>query len=120
MKFLDLAGAALVCFISLSLVASMDPVPFDSAARTYREEAALRGVLLKVLDDGGVPRLRGQPWAQVCHDVSGYTNSSVTVSAVVSGRPCQAAPQAHAEASTLTLPFSSGAVTLVAWASEGR
>jgi hypothetical protein len=119
MRFLDLASAALVGVISISLIASMDPLPFDLASKGYAEETALRGLLLRIVNDRGIPWLRSASAQQICVAVGMYSNSSVTVSATVAGSGCRALPPAGAPFSSLTLPFSSGRVTLESWTGTG-
>jgi hypothetical protein len=120
MRFLDLAAAGLVGVISVSLIASMDPLPFDAASRSYSEEAALRGLLLKIVDAVGVPWIRTASEPQVCSAVAMYSNASVTVSATVAGRRCRSPPPPGAPFSSLTLPFTADEVTLEAWTGAGR
>ncbi|HME19206.1 MAG TPA: hypothetical protein VKF15_05705 [Nitrososphaerales archaeon] len=120
MRVLDLAAAALVGVISVSLIASMDPVPFDAASRGYAEEIALRGLLLRIVEEQGIPWLRSASAQQVCAAVGLYSNSSVTVSAAIAGAACRPPPREGTPFSSLTLPFAPSKVTLESWTSAGR
>lgn len=120
MRFLDLASAALVGVISVSLVAYMDPVPFSGASRRYAEEAALTGLLLRAVASEGLPWIRTASSQEICSAFRGFSNATVTVSAAVAGTSCGGPPPAGAVSSTLTLPFASRKVTIVAWMGAGR
>ena len=120
MRFLDLAAAALVGVISVSLVAFMDPLPFSAASQRCAEEAALRGLLLRIVYAEGLPWFRSATPRQICYAVEAYTNSSVTVSAVVNGTSCRGPPPEGVASATLTLPFVPARVTIQAWASAGQ
>ena len=120
MRFLDLAAAALVGVISISLMAYMDPLPYGMASRRYAEEAALRALLLKVAYAEGLPWLRSASAQQICSAVSAYSNATVTVSAVVAGSSCLIPPPTGSVSATLNLPFAPGGVTIEAWESAGQ
>ena len=115
MRFLDVAAAALVGVVSISLIAWMDPLQFDSASAQYDQESALRASLLKVVAREGLPALRSATPEEVCSFVEAYSNDSVVVSAVAAGRGCGPLPPPGATTASLTLPFETEKVTLEAW-----
>jgi len=120
MRFLDIAAAALVGVVSISLMAYMDPLPFNSASGQYYQEAALRGLLLEIVGSEGLPALRGASQQRICSVAEAYSNESVIASAVVAGRSCGALPPAGTAIASLALPFTSDRVTIEAWPSAGQ
>ena len=120
MRFLDIAAAALVGVVSISLISYMDPLPFNSASEEYSQEAALRAFLLKVVDREGLPVLRSATPEEVCSSIEAFSNETVAVSAVAAGRSCGALPPPKATIASLALPFVTGEVTVEAWPIAGQ
>lgn len=120
MRVLDVAVAAIIGVSAIAFMLYWNPAGFTSATNQHLEEASLRGVLLTAVSSKGIPWLGIASPEQVCVGLSAFSNSSVTVSAVIDGIPCGPGPASGSVCANLTVPLESRVVVLRAWADAWR
>jgi hypothetical protein len=120
MRLMDLAAAAVIATVSISLIVSMSPVQFNTYSREYSEEGALRTLLLGIVVTEGIPWFAATPAKGICSGVAAFSNSSVTVSATVGGVSCGGLPPSGSVSASLVFPVGPAEVTLEAWEGAGQ
>ncbi len=120
MRVLDVGVAALICLSSTSFIIYWNPTTFSNPAASHLEQASLRGLLLTTVSAEGVQWFQNASPDQICSSLSGFSNSSITLSATIGGVPCGPGQPGDRPSASLSLPFESKVVVLRAWANEGR
>ena len=120
MKLVDLSAAILVGLLSVTTVVAWSPVQYQSAARGFTQQAALRDTLISVINNLGLVWLQDSLPRDVCARLSSYSNSTLTVTATIGTFSCGHGPPRGAVHSSISLSLPTGRVTLEDWRDAGR
>lgn len=119
MRYVDIAIAVLIGTSAITGIVAWTPRSGDIASQHTLMRTLLRDSLLAYLQHRGVVWLMRSSPQELCADLSGISNSSVTFSATSGSFSCGSPPLGVAALSTLTLQLTSYQVTLEAWSNAG-
>jgi hypothetical protein len=115
----DISAAALVAMVSISTIVFMDPSKYYSDTHNVAITGVLRETLVHVVESEGLTWFYTAPFNEECSALSGYSNSTVSVSASRGGAFCRDPPSHSIIEVRLVFPsVDQTTVVLLAWREE--
>lgn len=115
MRVLDVSVAAVIGLSSVAVLIGWSPYSLVANSQLYSREASLGDYLTTIVSTRGVAWFQRSNFTALCSTVSGYSNSTVKVSAEEGDLQCNPGPPSGAAFAALTIELAIGDVTLEAW-----
>lgn len=111
--------AAAMGLLAVAVLISWSPYPFEMGSLQYLRQSSLQDYLRTLALNRGIPWFQTAGFEELCDTLSGYSNSTLVVSAVVNGDPCFPRPAGVEFYANLTVNTASSSVNLQAWQVAG-
>lgn len=115
MRFIDLALAALIGTSAITGIVAWNPEGGDTGTRRLETALQLRDRLVEFLQQDGMIQFESP--AAACHALSGASNSTFRLYAVLGPDSCGSPPTGGSPSATLSFRLAQSEVELVAWSS---